>query len=260
MQTFTPMSKRPTVLCFSGHDPTGGAGIQADIEAISAQDCHALSVITCLTRQDTHNVHSISPCPPQSIKQQAQTLFDDIHVDAIKIGLIGDAKIALTIGKILTKHPHIPVILDPVLAAGGGYELASQQLLEAIQSELLPVTTVTTPNTHEAERLTGTSAWNDAAPIFAQLGVKYTLITGTHDNATAVTNRLYKQGELITAHDWKRLSKSYHGSGCTLASALAANIAKGLAIEDASYRAQDYTWQSLNNGFHISSGQGIPLR
>lgn len=254
------MSKRPTVLCFSGHDPSGGAGIHADIEAIKAQGCHALSIITCLTRQDTHNVFEISPCSAQTIKEQAQTLFDDIKIDAIKIGLIGDAKIALTISEILTNHSGTPVILDPVLAAGGGYELASEQLLKTIKSKLLPLTTIITPNTQEAERLTGTSSWNDAARFFSKSEVEYTLITGTHENADAVTNRLFSDGSFITEHQWERLPGSYHGSGCTLASALAANIAKGLSIEEASYKAQDYTWHSLKNGFRIGSGQEIPLR
>ncbi|CAA6825401.1 MAG: Hydroxymethylpyrimidine phosphate kinase ThiD (EC [uncultured Thiotrichaceae bacterium] len=254
------MSKRPTVLCFSGHDPSGGAGIQADIEAIKAQGCHALSVITCLTRQDTHNIFNISPCSTETIKQHAQTLFEDIEIDAIKIGLIGEAKIALALSEVLSEHPDVPVIFDPVLAAGGGYEFASEQLLDTIKSKLLPLTTVITPNTQETMRLTETSVWNNAAHIFSARGVKYTLITGTHENATAVTNRLFNHNKLLTEHVWGRLPKTYHGSGCTLASSLAANIAKGLSIEDAAYKAQDYTWQSLKNSFQISSGQAIPLR
>lgn len=254
------MSRRPTVLCFSGHDPSGGAGIQADIEAIKAQGCHALSVITCLTRQDTHNVYEISPCSTLSIKQQAQTLFDDIEVNAIKVGLLGNAKIAQAISGILLEHPEMPVIFDPVLAAGGGYELASEHLLDAIKRLLLPLTTIITPNTQEAERLTDTSSWSAAAKVLFNLGVEHTLITGTHADSSAVTNRLFSRGKLNTLHDWERLEYSYHGSGCTLASAFAANIAKGMAVEEACYQAQDYTWQSLNNGFQISTGQGIPLR
>lgn len=254
------MSKRPTVLCFSGHDPSGGAGIQADIEAIKAQDCHALSVITCLTRQDTHNVYEITPCATDAFRHQAATLLADIAIDAIKIGLIGDAKMAITISQILSEHPHIPVILDPVLAAGGGYALAGEELLNAIKSQLLPLTTIITPNTQEAERLAGSSRWSHAAQTFTDLGVQYTLITGTHENAASVTNRLFHGNTLLSAHEWARLPACYHGSGCTLASALSANLAKKQPIDEASYKAQNYTWHSLKNGFHISDGQAIPLR
>lgn len=253
-------SRRPAILCFSGHDPSGGAGVQADIETIISHRCHPVSVITALTEQDTTNVKKLIPQRPDDIIQQAQTLLADIDVAAIKIGLIGDASVAEAIATLLQQHPGIPVVLDPVLAAGGGTELASQSLIETIVDRLLPLTTVLTPNSVEARRLARSDDLNACGPLLQTKGAKYVLITGTHEDSEQVHNRLFMPDQLSEIFNWDRLPYSYHGSGCTLASAIAALLAGGLDVFSAVNEAQDYTWQTLAAAYPSGNGQLNPDR
>jgi hydroxymethylpyrimidine/phosphomethylpyrimidine kinase len=246
------MQSPPVVLSFSGHDPTGGAGIQADYEAITALGCHAVSVITCLTEQDTHNVSSIRPLDSSYILQQAHTLLADIHVSAFKIGLLGNCKIVVALASLLERYPQIPVVLDPVLVAGGGTPLAKSELIDCIQQRLLPLVSLVTPNLPEAQLLS----------VFdAVCACKNILLTGTHNEATKdVVNILYKEGSVISSLAWSRLPGVYHGSGCTLAAAIAAGLAKGLPLIEAVETAQQFTWDSLSFARKIGTGQLIPLR
>jgi hydroxymethylpyrimidine/phosphomethylpyrimidine kinase len=244
------MQSPPVVLSFSGHDPTGGAGIQADHEAITALGCHAVSVITCLTEQNTHNVSSIRPLDSSYILQQAHTLLADIHVSAFKIGLLGNCKIVAALASLLERYPQIPVVLDPVLAAGGGTSLAKSELIDCIQKQLLPLVSLVTPNVLEAQLL---SIFDGAC--------KNILLTGTHNEATKdVINTLYKEGSVISSLAWSRLPEVYHGSGCTLASAIAAGLAKGLPLIEAVETAQQFTWDSLSLARKVGAGQLIPWR
>jgi hydroxymethylpyrimidine/phosphomethylpyrimidine kinase len=251
---------RPVVLCFSGHDPSGGAGVQADIEAIIGHQCHAASVITALTEQDSRNVKKLIPQQPADIVSQAQTLLADFKVSAFKIGLIGDAGVAEAIAQILREHSAIPVVLDPVLAAGGGTELAGQQLIDVIVEQLLPLATLLTPNSEEARRLSGQSDLGDCGRILRSKGAEYVLITGTHESSELVHNRLYMPDGLNETFNWERLPYSYHGSGCTLASASAALLAQGLDVFTAVSEAQEFTWQSLAAAYRPGHGQYNPDR
>ncbi|WP_446811854.1 bifunctional hydroxymethylpyrimidine kinase/phosphomethylpyrimidine kinase [Methylomonas sp. 2BW1-5-20] len=251
---------RPVVLCFSGHDPSGGAGVQADIETIIGHQCHAASVITALTEQDSRNVKKLLPQRPEDILSQAQTLLADVKVSAFKIGLIGDAGVAEAIAQILRQHPAIPVVLDPVLAAGGGTELANQQLIDVIVEQLLPLTTLLTPNSEEARSLSGQSDLGDCGRLLRGKGAEYVLITGTHESSELVHNRLYMPDGLHETFNWERLPHSYHGSGCTLASASAALLAQGLDVFTAVSEAQEFTWQSLAAAYRPGQGQYNPDR
>ncbi|WP_415878694.1 bifunctional hydroxymethylpyrimidine kinase/phosphomethylpyrimidine kinase [Methylomonas sp. TEB] len=250
----------PVVLCFSGHDPSGGAGVQADIEAINSHQCHAASVITALTEQDSRNVKTLIPQQPADILSQAQTLLADFKVSAFKIGLIGDAGVAVAIARILRQHPSVPVVLDPVLAAGGGTALAGQQLIDVIVEQLLPLTTLLTPNSEEARRLSGQNDLSDCGRFLQGKGAKYVLITGTHESSELVHNRLYMPDDLNETFNWERLPQSYHGSGCTLASASAALLAQGLDVFTAVSEAQEFTWQSLAAAYRPGQGQYNPDR
>jgi hydroxymethylpyrimidine/phosphomethylpyrimidine kinase len=254
------MMNRPVVLCFSGHDPSGGAGVQADIETLVSQQCHAASVITALTEQDTHNVKKLIPQRPDDIISQAATLLADLPVKAIKIGLIGHHDTAAAIHSILTSHPQIPVVLDPVLAAGGGAELASEKLIAAVTDLLLPCTTMLTPNSEEARRLTGLSDLHECGLALLDKGCDYVLITGTHETSPAVCNQLFHDGRLLETFTWDRLPANYHGSGCTLASAVAGLIAQGLDPFQAATEAQDYTWHALEAAYRPGQGQHNPNR
>ncbi len=254
------MNKRPVVLCFSGHDPSGGAGVQADIEAIISHQCHCASVITCLTEQDSRNVKTLLPQSAEAILQQADTLLSDFEIAAVKIGLIGNAEIALALVKILQTLPGIPVVLDPVLAAGGGTALSNQALLEVIIEQLLPLTTLVTPNSEEARKLAQHDDLLSCGEYLQQRGADYVLITGSHEATDTVDNLLLMPEHRHEIFHWQRLPDQYHGSGCTLASAIAALLAQGLDMFTAVSEAQDFTWQALAAAYRPGQGQHNPNR
>ena len=251
----------PIVLCFSGHDPTGGAGLHADIEAVAASGSHAASTVTCLTVQDTHDVKRLAPTDPELFRQQAEAVLNDLPVAAIKIGLIGDVAICRVIVELIAEHSHIPVVLDPVLAAGGGSDLAGEELLNSIRTSLLPLVELATPNSEEARRISGKDDLTEAAAYMLSMGCKNILITGAHEEGDKVINTLY-QGSVDNPQslEWPRLPHSYHGSGCTLASSVAARIARGQPLLQAVTEAQEYTWKTLERANRFSSGQALPSR
>lgn len=274
----------PIVLVFAGSDPSGGAGMQADLLTLASLGCHGLSVITALTVQDTERVSAIDPVDAAWVEDQARQVLEDMRVDAFKIGLIGSIENVSAIAEIISDYPDIPMVLDPVLAAGNGDELVNRDIIEAIRELLIPQTTVLTPNSLEARRLAARdsdeeeTALESCAEALLMLGAEYVLITGTHENSHQVVNNLYGPlpGRRITgaadeadlAHAvglvrsdaWTRLAGSYHGSGCTLASAIAALIANGESVPEAVRAAQDYTWHALKSGFRPGMGQFIPDR
>lgn len=251
----------PVIMTLAGHDPTGGAGIQADSEAIASQGCHAVSVITCLTVQDTCNVQRIEPLADYLIEQQAEALLADMPIAAFKIGLLGSVDVVQAVHRILLQAPDVPVILDPVLAAGGGKGFANEQLLGAIREYLLPLTTLLTPNVPETTQLAvrGATLDEQAFSLLDQ-GCEYVLLTGTHAETERVENALYGDGKRLRTWLWERLPETYHGSGCTLASACAANLAKGMEMSKAVAAAQAYTWGSLQAGRKLGRGQWMPDR
>jgi len=252
--------RKPVVLCFSGHDPSGGAGIQADIETLISHQCHAASVITALTEQDTSNVKKMLPQSAAAIISQARTILEDLPVKAIKIGLIGHVDTAKAIHTILTEYSALPVILDPVLAAGGGTVLSNNELIDTIIELLLPRTTILTPNSVEARQLAKCDDLQLAGSKLLELGCDYVLLTGSHEKTPMVNNQLFNEGKCIETYTWDRLAHSYHGSGCTLASSIAAMLAHGLEVETCILEAQEYTWSSLNEGYQPGKGQHIPNR
>lgn len=256
------MSDSPftVTLAIGGHDPCGGAGIQADIEAIGALGGYATSAVTCLTVQDTRNVQQLIPVGPDLVIAQANAVLADLPVAAIKIGLVGDAAIAHRLAQLLRQHPEIPVVLDPVLAAGGGATLANDALRRTLIKELLPQAYLLTPNSNEARLLTGAHNLDNCARGLLDGGARQVLITGAHEESPEVTNALYGQEGLINSWEWDRLPGEYHGSGCTLASAAAALLAQGLDLIDAVKKAQEFTWQSLAHAHRLGRGQRLPNR
>lgn len=253
-------STQPVVLCFSGHDPSGGAGVQADIETITSHRCHCCSVITALTEQDSRNVNKVIPQKPQDFLTQAYTLLNDYAVNVIKIGLIGHPDIAKSIAEILKQNPTIPVVLDPIFAAGGGTQLATDQLISTLRDQILPLTDIVTPNSEEARILAGEQNLEDCGQKLIKLGCQTVLITGTHEQSELVNNQLFQVDLPPETFHWERLPNHYHGSGCTLASSIAALIAHGLDPFTAISEAQEYTWQSLQASAQIGKGQFNPDR
>lgn len=281
----SPEPLPPIVLSFAASDPTGGAGIQADIMTLAALGCHPLSVITALTVQDTAGVEDILPIDDDWIIDQARALLEDVPVAAFKLGMLGSVENIAAIAGIVADYPDIPLVLDPVLASGRGDQFANEDMVDAMVQLLLPQTTILTPNSLEARRLaqddetdegedgeTGESETGetgaegsvlslaDCARRLIGAGSELVLITGTHENTGQVINTLYGSHGVVRSDKWERLPGSYHGSGCTLASAIAANLAHGMDVIEAVRGAQEYTWRTLAAGFRPGMGQYLPDR
>lgn len=243
----------PIVLTFAASDPTGGAGMQADLLTIAAMGCHPLSVLTALTVQDTSGVDSVQAVDAERVRAQAEALLADMRVAAFKLGVLGSAENMRVVADLLSDLPEIPVVLDPVLASGRGDLLASEEMVQALCELIVPQSTLVTPNSLEARRLGG-------AERLLAMGCEYVLVTGTHEASDEVVNTLYDGGGVVRADRWQRLPGSYHGSGCTLASASAAALASGRGVPEAVRDAQEYTWQALAAAFAPGRGQLLPNR
>jgi hydroxymethylpyrimidine/phosphomethylpyrimidine kinase len=254
----------PAVLTFAATDPTSGAGLQADLLALASMGCYPLSVVTALTVQDTAGVESFLAIDPDWVADQARCILEDMPIAAFKMGMLGSTEIVTVVAEVVSDYPDVPLVLDPVFASGRGDEFAGEDMVSAIRELLVPQSTVVTPNIPELRRLAGgddeDASLAECAQALLDSGCEYVLVTGTHDSTADVVNTLYHRGGVVRADTWQRLPGSYHGSGCTLASALAANLARGLDIGDAVYEAQDYTWQALANAFRPGMGQYLPDR
>ncbi len=260
-----PAPSLPAVLTFAATDPTSGAGLQADLLALASMGCYPLSVVTALTVQDTAGVESFLAIDPDWVADQARCILEDMPVAAFKMGMLGSTEIVTLVAEVVSDYPDVPLVLDPVLSSGRGDDFAGEDMVSAIRELLVPQSTVVTPNIPELRRLAGEDdnddvSIADCAQILLDSGCEYVLVTGTHDSTADVVNTLYHRGGVLRADTWQRLPGSYHGSGCTLASALAANLARGLDIGDAVYEAQDYTWQALAHAFRPGMGQYLPDR
>ncbi len=251
------------ILSIAGHDPIGGAGIQADIETAQALGCYANTLITCLTIQDSIQVYRIIPVDPLLLQQQAEKIFADLPISVIKIGLIGDLKIAQTIVSILKQFPQIPVVFDPILASGAGNKLSNQALITFIKESILPLCFLITPNMSEAKKLTGFITLETIATTLMTQGIKYILITGTDDSDPTeqqILHYLFQNNQQPIVYYKSRLNGVYHGSGCTLAMACACFIAQQKPIFEVVKQALDFTEQALIKALDFSQGQKLPYR
>lgn len=273
----------PIVMIFAASDPTGGAGLQADLMTVSSMGCHGVTIVTGLTVQDSTGVEDFMPIDPDYVDDQARTVLEDMPVAAFKIGVLGSVETVAIVAEIVSDYPDIPLVLDPILTSGRGDAFADEEVLAAIRELLIPQTTIITPNSLEARRLAAaaddgddnaeTLALETCAARLIQWGCEFVLITGTHENTSQVVNVLYSDAteseaaspaetviEVLRSDAWERLPDSYHGSGCTLASAIAALLANGLDMPEAVREAQEYTWQALAAGFRPGMGQHLPDR
>lgn len=252
-------NQKKIVLVIGGHDPSGGAGIQADIESITHAGCQAISIITCLTTQNTSAVFDIIPQDPQTFRKQIRIIKDDLNFDACKIGMIGDVKLVEIICDELS-NMDIPVILDPIIHSGSGTTLADTQVCHALIEQMLPLTTLITPNSEEARTLSNQNDLTAAASSLLEYGAGAVLITGTHEESDDVINTLYLKNNATCKFKWQRLPGIYHGSGCTLTSSIAAQLALGNDLKTAVETAQEYTWNTLQHGIKSGLGQIHPNR
>jgi hydroxymethylpyrimidine/phosphomethylpyrimidine kinase len=250
------------VLIVAGSDSGGGAGIQADIKTVTMQGAYAATAITALTAQNTEGVFGVLPIPPQFIRQQIEVVLDDIGADAIKTGMLHDATVIEAVAAVLQERASgIPLVVDPVMVAKGGARLIDPDAIGALKRRLIAHATVLTPNLPEAETLCGMSigdvaAMRCAGEMLLALGCRAVLVKGGHLTGdivsdvlvTATGARIWESPRIDTRHT--------HGTGCTLASAIAAGLAQGRDIESAVDRARDYVRQAIASAPGLGRGHG----
>jgi hydroxymethylpyrimidine/phosphomethylpyrimidine kinase len=253
------------VLIVAGSDSGGGAGIQADIKTVTALGGYAMTALSALTAQNTDGVTAIHEVPTDFIAEQMRVVLSDLGADAIKTGMLHSSAVIETVCTIL-KTCDAPVVVDPVMVAKGGASLLQDEAVLAMKERLLPMAHVLTPNVPEAEVLSGVSI-NDresaekAAAILSALGPRAVLMKGGHmtgggDDAT-VTDLLFEDGVLVEAFSSPRLDTRHtHGTGCTLASAVATGLAQDLSIRDTVARARDYVWEAIRTAPGYGHGHG----
>ncbi|MES2663344.1 MAG: hydroxymethylpyrimidine/phosphomethylpyrimidine kinase [Pseudomonadota bacterium] len=263
------------ILCFSGIDPCGGAGLIADIETFAALGCHTLAIPTSSTAQNFSRVAAVFPHPIEWMEKQWQLLFEDSflikQVQVVKLGLIANTEQLKWIAKKLyllqEKNSHFKLVIDPVMRSGSGQDLTEKIKPENFRTIFDAFEPLWTPNTHEFLALNNSTDLSEKSFFhYAEkmsenaLGV---LLTGTHAATTEVINKLWwRDSEKLNYLDWtwQRLAHEFHGSGCTLASACAAFLAKGLTVRFACEQAQQWTYQALENGIVLGTGQAQPRR
>ncbi len=266
MATSSPMVPHlPVVLVLAGHDPTGGAGLVADSEAIAANGGWALTIPTAWTVQNCRDVSEVIPADPDAMRRMALAL-DDFDIAAIKVGLVASSSTLDAVTDIVRRRPGVPLVLDPVLRAGGGSELSTAELVDGLRERLLPLVDILTPNRQELSRLTLGLEGDDTrrAVELMTLGCQAILVTGTDDPIDRVprdrVQHTLHAPDLSRQWSWPRLDGQFHGSGCTLAAALAARLGTGESLVAACEQAQAFTWQSLAHGWQPGEAQILPRR
>ena len=245
----------------SGLDPSGGAGIQADIQAITSIGAHPLPVLTCLTVQDTRNVYGAEPVSPDLIKQQLECLAQDTPIHAIKTGALGNAEVVEVLVEFVQKHSGVPLIVDPVIKAAGGGDLADDALVTAMKDKLFARAEMITPNGIELAQLGGSDNPAEAARNLLQTGCESVLATGGHGTGIHIINTLYNHAPEPMEWEVERVgANEYHGTGCTLAAAIAAGRAMGLSPRAAISQAQNYVHRALLHALTVGHGQKVPDR
>jgi len=257
------MKKYTTVLTIAGSDCSGGAGIQADLKTFCAHDCYGMSVITAVTAQNTQGVKAIESISPQMIKSQFNSIIKDIEIDAIKIGMLGNAATIEAVASFLDVI-DCPIVLDPVMCASSGDSLLSRDAISFLCKKLLPSVDLITPNHHEAQRLSEQSIEEKkdmiaVAQKISQLGVKNILIKGGDFDSSTCSDLLFKAntGEIIWFEHPRIKTTNTHGTGCTLSAAISCHLAKNKTMQTAINSAKNYVTQALRQGSEYQLGKGI---
>ena len=253
---------RATVLCFSGLDPSGGAGLQADIEAIGASGAHAAIACTALTIQNSQQVFGFDATSKQLLLAQANAVVKDLPITCIKSGMLGTTDNIAALAEFLAEHPDYLYVLDPVLVANSGGSLGNQATLVKAFAQLIPFATILTPNTVELRALTGEQDLERATTKLFAMGAKAVLVKGGHeDTPEYIQNTLYVDGVQVAQSRCPRLEGEYHGSGCSLASFIAGRLAQGDSLKTAVQHAETWLFGVLKNAeIPVVGGQRIPKR
>lgn len=256
------LNQRPVALTIAGSDSGGGAGIQADLKTFAALGVYGCSAIASLTAQNTCGVQDVFPIPPEFVKAQIRSVMSDIPVNAIKTGMLATADIIRALADVLSEFNAIPLVLDPVMVATSGDRLLAEDAIESLIRDLLPRATLITPNLLEAAALLNAAPANDVAGMKRQaekisaLGAAAVLIKGGHGTGERAIDVLLC-GDIVEEFSAPRLNtRNTHGTGCTLSSAIAAGLAKGLSLRDAVALAKEYLHQALSHAQHRNLGKG----
>lgn len=249
-----------TALSIAGSDSCGGAGIQADIKTMIMNGVYAMSAITALTAQNTTGVTAILESPPEFLRQQIDAIFEDISPDAVKIGMVSSTKLIKVIAERLRYYNAKNIVVDPVMVSTSGSTLIETDVVAALMKELLPIAAVVTPNIPEAEILSGMPIQNKDDMIKAAKQISTAngcavLLKGGH-SASSADDLLYANGERYWFTGERIDNPNTHGTGCTLSSAIASNLAKGLALADSVRRAKDYISSALAAMLNLGNGSG----
>ena len=252
--------KMKTALTIAGSDCSGGAGIQADIKTMTMNGVYAMSAITALTAQNTTGVRKIQESTPEFLEQQIDAVFEDILPDAVKIGMVSSSEIVCVIADRLKYHKAKNIVVDPVMVATSGSSLMKTDAVKTLIDVLLPIATLVTPNIPESEVLSGISIENkeDMQMAAKTIGDKYScavLLKGGHSINDA-NDLLYANGEFKWFYGKRIDNPNTHGTGCTLSSAIAANLAKGFNVSDSVRKAKEYISDALASGLDLGSGSG----
>ena len=254
-------SPRGRVLVVAGSDSGGGAGIQADIKAVMALGGYAATAITALTAQNTVGVHGVLPVPPAFIRQQIDAVLDDIGADAVKTGMLGSAEAVQAVAAAVGRRARLPLVVDPVMVAKGGARLLDDAAVTAMRRDLLPLAAVLTPNVPEAEALTGLAIADHAtacraAQALLDLGAAAVLLKGGHLRGAVVQDILATSAGLEVVESPRVETRHTHGTGCTLASAVAAGLAQGMTLSDAVRRGGAYVHAAILAAPGFGAGHG----
>lgn len=256
------LTQIPIALTIAGSDSGGGAGIQADLKTFSALGVFGCSALSSLTAQNTLGVQGVLPIPPAFVQQQIQSVLSDINVGAIKSGMLATADIIAAVAESLTAYPQIPFVLDPVMVATSGDRLLAEDAIQTLIEKLLPLASIITPNLHEAAVLLNTTAANNLEQMQQQgekilaLGARAVLMKGGHTDGQQATDLLITAAGVEAFSAVRLHTKNTHGTGCTLASAIAAGMAKQLSLSEAVKQAKEYLHQALVHSEQLHVGQG----
>ncbi|MEA5082542.1 MAG: bifunctional hydroxymethylpyrimidine kinase/phosphomethylpyrimidine kinase [Lachnospiraceae bacterium] len=248
------------VLTIAGSDTCGGAGIQADLKTFSAHGTYGMSVITAVTVQNTQGVFGCQDITPEIISAQIDAIFTDIEVAAVKVGMVSQIETINAIANKLEEYKPKNIVIDPVMISKSGFDLLQPQAKDALINRLIPLATVLTPNLPEAEVITGIKInsiedMKEAAIKIHKMGAKNVFVKGGHLENDA-TDILFDGKEMIIINGKRFNTKNTHGTGCTISSAIASNLANGLSVEDSIKNAKEYISTAIEHSFSIGKGVG----
>ncbi len=256
----TPNGSLPiTLLTIAGFDPTGGAGIAADLKTFAAHNCYGIAAVTALTVQTTEGVIAVHPTPPAVLEAQLEALAADVKIAAVKIGMLANRDIARVVAGFLERHQFPHVVLDPIIVSTAGFQLLDEKGVEYLKAELIKHVSLITPNAPEAQTLSGVEVKGldgakEAAKILFDMGAKSVVIKGGH--LEKPVDLVFNGTEFLTFGSDRVRSENTHGTGCTFASAVAAALAEGKQLPDAVVLAKAYVTKAIERGFAVGKGRG----